>query len=97
VGQEVAVDGAHGHCVDHEPTTVVEFQDDELEQVAGAIGAEQQCAASLVVAIFERVAGESARSGVDDVVIRDACLRAERCSSTRLECNTKIGGLGDRV
>jgi hypothetical protein len=37
VGKEVAVHGAHGHRVDHEPTTVVELQDDELEQIACAV------------------------------------------------------------
>jgi hypothetical protein len=34
VGQEVAVDEAHGHRVDHKPTTIVELQDDELEEIA---------------------------------------------------------------
>jgi hypothetical protein len=60
--------------VDHKPATVVEFQDDELEEVACAVGAEQQCSAGLVVAVFERVAGERMRSGVDDVVDHAAVL-----------------------
>jgi hypothetical protein len=60
--------------VDHEPTSVVEFQDDELEQVACAVGAEEQCPARFVVAVFEGVGRDRVRSGVDDVVIRDAVL-----------------------
>jgi hypothetical protein len=53
---------------------LVELQDDELEEVACAVGAEQQWSARLVVTIFEGVAGERVRSGVDDVVVRDAIL-----------------------
>jgi hypothetical protein len=60
--------------VDHEPAIVVEFQDDGLEEVAGTIGTEQQCPARLVVTILECEAGDRVRSGVDDVVVRDAVL-----------------------
>ena len=86
VRQELAVCGAHGHRVDHKPTTIVELQDDELEQIAGTIGAELQCAARLVVASLEGVAGERVRSGVDDVVVRDAVLasRAVQFHTARL-------------
>ena len=70
MGQEVAVHGAHGHRVDHEPTTIVELQNDELEQIACAAGAEQESSARLVIAVFERVAASAwARSSVDDVLV----------------------------
>jgi hypothetical protein len=72
--------------VDHKPTTIVEFQDDELEEVACAVGSEQQRSARLVVTVFECVAGERVRSGVDDVVVRDAVLasRAVQFHTARL-------------
>jgi hypothetical protein len=72
--------------VDHEPTTIVELQDDELEEIACAVGSEQQCSARLVIAVFECVAGERMRSGVDDVVVRDAMLasRAVKFHTARL-------------
>jgi hypothetical protein len=72
--------------VDHKATTVVEFQDDELEEVACAVGAEQQCSARLVVAVFECVAGERVCGGVEDVVVRDAVLtsRAVQFHTARL-------------
>jgi hypothetical protein len=60
--------------VDHKPTTVVELQDDELEEVAGTVGAEQQCSTRLAVVFFEGIADERVRNGVDDVVVRDAVL-----------------------
>ncbi|MDX6618503.1 MAG: hypothetical protein QOK36_889 [Gaiellales bacterium] len=94
MGQEVAVHGPHGHRVDHEPTTIVELQDDELEQIACAVGAEQQCSARFVIAVLACVAGERVQSRRGRMSSSATpCLRAERWISTRLECNTKIGGV----
>ena len=42
LGQQVVVDAAHAHRVDGELSTVVEMQDNDLQQVAGAVGAEVQ-------------------------------------------------------
>jgi hypothetical protein len=64
--------------VDHKPTTIVEFQDDELEEVACAVGAEQQRSARLVVTVFECVAGERVRSAWTMWSSATPCLRAER-------------------
>jgi transcriptional regulator with XRE-family HTH domain len=42
--------------------------------VACAVGAEEQCSARFVVNVFEGVTRERVRSGVDDVLVRDAVL-----------------------
>jgi hypothetical protein len=70
--QKVGVAGAHAHRVDRDPVAVVEFEDDDLEEVAGSVGAEEERAPRIAVALLERVADERLLDRVADVVVGDS-------------------------
>ena len=50
-GQKVAIARADRHGVDRESAAVVEFQDDEFEQVGGSVGTQEKRSAWLVVVL----------------------------------------------
>jgi hypothetical protein len=70
--EEVGVAGAYSHRVDRQSTTVVELEGDDLEQVAGPIGTEEQRTARLVLSLLERVAHNRMFDRVQDVLVGDA-------------------------
>jgi hypothetical protein len=57
--------------VDRQPPTVVELEDDDLEQVRVPIWPEDQRPPRFVVSLLERVAGERMLDCVNDVLIWD--------------------------
>lgn len=64
--------------MDRDPVATVEFEHDDLEQVAGPVGAEQQRPARLAVALFEGVTDNRLLDRVADVLVGDAVLDAAR-------------------
>jgi hypothetical protein len=65
--------------VDRQPSTIVEFKDDDLEQVRLPIRPEKQRPARFVISLLDRVAGQRMFDRVDDVVVSDAVLA--RCGA----------------
>ena len=58
--------------MDRDPVAVVEFEDDDLEQVARSVGAEDERPARLAVPLLKRIADEGLLDRMVDVVVGDA-------------------------
>jgi hypothetical protein len=60
--------------MDREPTPVIELQDDEFEQVASPVWAEEERATGFVVTFLERVADKRVLGSMSHVLVGDAML-----------------------
>ncbi|HEY5294151.1 MAG TPA: hypothetical protein VIJ70_01585 [Gaiellaceae bacterium] len=60
--------------MNRQPAAVIEFEDDDFEQVARAIGTEQQGAARFIVSFLKRIAGKRMLDRVNNVFVSDAVL-----------------------
>jgi hypothetical protein len=60
--------------VNGEPASVVELENDDLEEIRRSIGSEEERATRFAASFLKRVAGERVLDGVGDVLISDPVL-----------------------